>query len=315
MRRLMSLGALSLGLLFPIGAASPAGTDKLEEIVREDPSLQRVYRSRSFQPGEVILLLLRTSSDLQAVHGTAFGDRLSFSQVAEGDWQALIGIDLNVPPGEHSVELRIAGATERESTFEDILIIRSKQFATRRLQVSEKYVNPPPEILNRIRNEARQTSAILAAVEPRKLWDGPFTVPVSGKPTSSFGRRSILNGQPRSPHSGTDFRAASGTPIRAPNSGRIALISNRYFSGNTIILDHGQGLYSLFAHLSAVSVSPGEMVDRGDLLGQVGSTGRVTGPHLHWSVRLSENRVDPLALVQVLQTSSATKRDEPSLQD
>ena len=117
---------------------------------------------------------------------------------------------------------------------------------------------------------------------------------------SAFGTRSILNGQPRSPHSGADFRSAAGTPIKAPNAGRVVLAGDRYFTGNTVIIDHGLGLFSLFAHLSEVSVKEGDSVQSGEVVGKVGATGRVTGPHLHWSVRLSGARVDPLSLLAAL---------------
>ncbi len=305
-----ALSVVSLCLLGPIGGWLPAESHDLEMMVREAPPLQRIYQGRSFQPGEVVLVSLRSPNRIRTAQGTAFGKELSFSRLEEGGWQALIGIDLDTPEGKYPVRLRVSLAEAQPSTFEDVLVIRFKQFATRRLQVSAKYVNPPKEVLSRIQHEAQKTSAILAGVEPRRFWCGAFTIPVPGEPTSSFGRRSILNGQPRSPHSGTDFRAASGTLVKAPNGGRIAFASDLYFSGNTIILDHGQGLYSLFAHLSTISVSEGDSVGRGDLLGRVGSTGRVTGPHLHWSVRLNESRIDPLALMQVSDLTAASKDEE-----
>ena len=123
--------------------------------------------------------------------------------------------------------------------------------------------------------------------------------PVSGPPNSSFGKRSILNGQPRSPHSGTDFSGATGASVKAPNSGRVVLVGDLYYSGNTVILDHGLGLYSYFAHLSKALVAEGQMLKQGDILGEIGATGRVTGPHLHWAVRLKRTRVDPLSLLAV----------------
>ncbi|MEE8178340.1 MAG: M23 family metallopeptidase, partial [Acidobacteriota bacterium] len=116
----------------------------------------------------------------------------------------------------------------------------------------------------------------------------------------SFGKRSILNGQPRSPHSGTDFRAGEGTPIQAPNAGKVLLAAELYYSGNVVILDHGMGMYSYFAHLSRRAVSEGEQISAGEIIGYVGATGRVTGPHLHWTLRLSGARVDPLSLMEVL---------------
>jgi murein DD-endopeptidase MepM/ murein hydrolase activator NlpD len=134
-----------------------------------------------------------------------------------------------------------------------------------------------------------------------RLWAGRFVRPVADPANSAFGSRSILNGQARSPHGGTDFLSEAGTPVHAPNSGRVVLVDDLYYTGNTVVIDHGQGLVSLFAHLSAVNVRASQDVKTGDLIGLVGATGRVTGPHLHWTVRLGNARVDPLSLVAVAQ--------------
>ena len=180
------------------------------------------------------------------------------------------------------------------------LRVTEKIFPTRRLSVDEKFVNPPQQALPRIRKESKRIRAIFASVTPERIWQESFGSPVPGAPTSGFGKRSILNGQPRSPHGGTDFDAEEGAPVQSPSAGRVVLVSDRYYSGNTVVLDHGQGLYSYFAHLSSFSVAEGDMVAAGQMVGQVGATGRVTGPHLHWSVRLSRTRVDPLSLMAVL---------------
>ncbi len=140
-----------------------------------------------------------------------------------------------------------------------------------------------------------------------RLWNQPFLVPVPGTATSSFGRRTILNGQPRGQHTGTDFQAATGTPVVAPNRGRIALAADQYFPGKTIIIDHGLGVYSYLAHLSEFTVAEGAIVERGQRIALSGATGRVTGPHLHWTMRFGSARVDPLSLVEVLERSRSLR--------
>ena len=180
------------------------------------------------------------------------------------------------------------------------LSVRSKEFATRRLTVAPEYVSPPEHVLARIQRESQRTAEIFRTQTPERRWQGAFLAPVPGKATSSFGRRSVFNDQPRSPHSGADFRASEGTPVKAPNAGTVVLASDLYFSGNCVILDHGLGLYSFFAHLSGFAVAEGDVVAPGDVVGYVGATGRVTGPHLHWTVRLNTSRVDPLSLMAVL---------------
>jgi len=134
-------------------------------------------------------------------------------------------------------------------------------------------------------------------VTVERLWRGRFDAPVPGVASSSYGRLTVLNGEPSGRHQGTDFRAAVGTPVHAPNAGRVVLAKDLYFAGNTVILDHGLGVFSLVAHLSRIDVAVGDRVSRGHVLGQSGATGRVTGPHLHWAVRFGETSVDPLSLV------------------
>jgi murein DD-endopeptidase MepM/ murein hydrolase activator NlpD len=124
--------------------------------------------------------------------------------------------------------------------------------------------------------------------------------PVPGEANSAFGTRSIFNGKPRNAHGGADFLSPGGTPIQAPNAGRIVLARNLYFSGNTVVIDHGLGLFSMLAHLSVIAAHEGDRVTAGQVIGKVGATGRVTGPHLHWAVRASGARVDPLAVLGLL---------------
>jgi murein DD-endopeptidase MepM/ murein hydrolase activator NlpD len=162
-------------------------------------------------------------------------------------------------------------------------------------------VNPPASEIPRIERERAQLEKLWETWTPEKLWDGAFVAPVPEPANSAFGTRSILNGEPRSPHGGADFPSAAGTPIKAPNAGRVVVADALYFTGNTVVVDHGLGLYSLFAHMTEMNVHTDDAVKTGEVLGTVGSTGRVTGPHLHWAVRLNGARVDPVALIGALE--------------
>jgi murein DD-endopeptidase MepM/ murein hydrolase activator NlpD len=249
----------------------------------------------------VVLLSVESLQPLNGLHATAFGkDVPMFPKPDSRAWKGLIGIDSEVKAGRYSVEIRGTGVDGQSYNSADVLEVRGKQFPTRVLTVDEKYVTPPETVQERIRLESRRVEEIFGAHTPARLWEGAFVVPVPGAATSSFGRRNILNGKPRSPHWGTDFTANAGTPIVSPNSGKVALAAELYFSGNTIILDHGLGLYSFLAHLSHISVHEGDEVKAGQFLGLSGATGRVTGPHLHWTVRLGGARVDPLSLIAAL---------------
>lgn len=259
------------------------------------------HHARSLQPGEVVELLVESPVPLRRVEGKVFGRTFPFFPESESTaWRGLVGIDLEVQPGRHDVSLNAVDAEGAPVRVKHMLAVKGKTFPTRRLTVDEKFVNPPPEVQDRIREESRKVQTIFSSATPRRIWRGAFEAPVAARATSSFGKRSILNGQLRSPHSGTDFDAEAGAAVRAPNAGTVVLAEDLYYSGNTVILDHGMGLYSYFAHLSRIDVGTGAEVRRGDPVGAVGATGRVTGPHLHWSVRLAGARVDPLSLIAVL---------------
>lgn len=269
--------------------AAAAGAERDDEI-------RVTHQARSLQPGEVVLVTVNADFPLEQVEAGAFGKTFPFFRVQDETWRGLIGIDLSVKAGRYRIEVTASSQRGPLRTQRPIEVL-DKSFPTRRLTVDEKYVSPPPETLERIRRESRKVSSIFARTASQKRWEGAFESPVPGAPTSGFGKRSILNGKRRSPHSGVDLDADEGVPVKSPNAGRVVLAEELYYSGNTVILDHGQGLYSYFAHLSAHNVKVGEDVERGDVLGFVGATGRVTGPHLHWTVRLVRTRVDPLSLM------------------
>ncbi len=258
------------------------------------------HHARAVQPGEVVILEVRSDRPVVTVRATAFGSSVRFFPDPGGVWRGLVGIDLETRPDEYVVAIRATdsdGATVR-ATY--ALVVEPKDFPTRRLTVAPGFVDPPPDVIERIQREAALQAALFEASTNERQWRGGFLRRVPGDASSSFGRRSVFNGQPRRPHSGTDFKAATGTSIQAPNVGTVVLAGELYFSGNVVIIDHGWGLYSYFAHLSAIDVAEGDVVNRGQVVGKVGATGRVTGPHLHWTVRLNNARVDPMALMALL---------------
>jgi murein DD-endopeptidase MepM/ murein hydrolase activator NlpD len=272
----------------------------LAALQADDPALQVAHRARSITPGEVVLVTVRPRVPVQAIEGRWLNGTIRFYNQADGTWQGLAPIDLGVRAGRYT--LALTALAEDGSTIQRdyAIAVAARIFPVRRLTVAPDFANPPPEAVARIRDEQTTVESIFNTRSPERLWTSPFTVPVPGQPTSSFGRRSIVNGEPRSPHSGTDFQASTGTTVRAPNRGRVVLATDLYFAGQTVIVDHGDGLYSYLAHLSAIDVREGDLVERGDRIGLSGATGRVTGPHLHWSMRFGHARVDPLSLVSAL---------------
>jgi murein DD-endopeptidase MepM/ murein hydrolase activator NlpD len=176
-------------------------------------------------------------------------------------------------------------------------IVRRK-YPLQELKVAPAYVEPPAETRARIAGEAARVRETLARISPRKFWDLPFSRPVPGETSSAFGLRRVFNGQARNPHKGVDLRGAEGTPVLAPADGSVALADDLYFSGKVVYLDHGLGVFTSHAHLSAIEVRPGERVVRGQPIGRVGATGRVTGPHLHFACHVFGIAVNPVPLMR-----------------
>jgi murein DD-endopeptidase MepM/ murein hydrolase activator NlpD len=281
--------------------------------VRAADTLQTTIAARSIQPGEVLVVSVRSEEPLDALQARAFGALVDGFRVEPLLWQVLFGIDLDVKPGAHTIAFE-GDAAGRTLKTTSTLIVKPHAFPKRSLRVAEAYVNPPADVLRRIEAEAADLAHIWTTSAPSRLWRDEFRAPVPDVANSAFGTRSIFNGQPRQPHSGADFLSPAGTSIAAPAEGQVVLSRALYFTGNTVVIDHGQGLFSLFAHLSTIGVHEGESVAAGAAIGKVGATGRVTGPHLHWAVRLGGARVDPLSLLAVLGpslTKTAAASDRP----
>jgi murein DD-endopeptidase MepM/ murein hydrolase activator NlpD len=155
-----------------------------------------------------------------------------------------------------------------------------------------------PQALELIRIERADFALAFSTPSAQRLWEAPFIRPVPQESSSSFGYRRIINGKPRAPHTGADLRAPVGTEVLAANHGRVVLVGNYFFAGQSIVLDHGGGLYTMYFHLSDFKVDAGALVRRGDVIALSGMSGRVTGPHLHWAARLGNARVDPMELIE-----------------
>jgi murein DD-endopeptidase MepM/ murein hydrolase activator NlpD len=214
-------------------------------------------------------------------------------------WTTVLGIDLDARPGERRTEMLVTMDDGRVDKREVIIKIVEKKYPTTELKVDEKYVELSKANLARANRESQETEGIYKIVSADALWEGPFIIPIAGRTGTNFGHRRVFNGEPRAPHAGADLRATTGTPIHATNRGRVVLAKSLFFTGNTVILDHGLGIYSLYAHLSRIDVKRGVIVDNDQVIGLAGATGRVTGPHLHWGMRVQGARVDPFTLVGI----------------
>jgi murein DD-endopeptidase MepM/ murein hydrolase activator NlpD len=242
----------------------------------------------SLVPGGIVVLDLgRNGEDRPLV--TYHGQRVLTHANATG-WQAIVGIPLSASPGED--ELQVTWGEEGPIARHFFEIV-PKEYPTQHITIkNRRMVNPNAQDLERIareRERKRRAKASWSATDPQLV----FLQPVDGQVSGSFGRRRVFNGQPRSPHSGMDIAAPLGTPVKAPAAGRVVEVGDFFFSGNVVYIEHGQGLVTLYAHLNHVDVEKGQQVQAGQVIGTVGATGRVTGPHLHWSVGLNNTWVDP----------------------
>ena len=283
------------GWLYTVLIALPLGS----AAIQSDP-LEIAIHARAVQPGEVVRLDLVAREPLSTVSITAFGRAVHPFRGDDGVWRALVGIDLDVTAGDVPVAITARTTAGSEIVRTETLKVEAKEFPTRALRVDPRFVTPPKSAQARIARERAELGRVFRTVTRSPEWRGPFIVPIDGAVVSGFGVRSVFNNEPRAPHGGADFASPAGTPIAAPNSGRVVLAADLYFTGNTVVLDHGAGLQSLFAHLSRIDVREGDRVARGAIVGAVGATGRATGPHLHWTVRLNGARVDPISLISAL---------------
>jgi murein DD-endopeptidase MepM/ murein hydrolase activator NlpD len=261
-------------------------------------------RATATQPTEVFqgdIAAIKIPGDgLVAVEGRMGKATIPFYRRADGYYTALVGTDLEAKPGLVALTLKRTTSTGTEHNSQVMLRIKAKSFKKESFSVATEFDRLSPETLERIRNDQEEFSRAFMGSAPERLWEGAFVLPLSSEVTSPFGYRRIINGMPRAPHTGVDLKAALGTPVVAPNHGRVALVGDFFFSGQSVVLDHGGGLYTVYFHLAESKVESGVPVRKGDVIGLSGMTGRVTGPHLHWGARINGARVDPFELLNKL---------------
>jgi murein DD-endopeptidase MepM/ murein hydrolase activator NlpD len=213
---------------------------------------------------------------------------------------ALLGVDLEKAAGSYDLAVTAKTADAAAVACKTPITVRAGKFATERLKVAPNFVEPNPEQLAKAQEDGKKLRELYATITPEKLWQGKFRIPLDGVTTGgNFGKRRVLNGKASSPHSGVDFPSPTGTPVHASQRGRVVLAEELYFSGNTVLIDHGLGIYTLYGHFSEIDVKPGDLIEAGAVIGKVGATGRVTGPHLHWGLTVDRARVNALSIVRI----------------
>lgn len=248
-----------------------------------------------------------SGDDLAQVDGSLGKEKIYFYPGENNMFSALVGVDVEAKPSVAKlwVKVKSIGGLQRQTEIR--LKIKAKAFHKESFNVAPSFDQMSPETLAEIRREQEAFARAFATTAPERFWDIPFIRPVAQDASaSSFGSRRIINGVARAPHTGTDLSAPAGTEVVATNHGRVVLVGNFFFAGGSVVLDHGGGLFTMYFHLSDFKIEEGALVRKGDVLALSGGTGRVTGPHLHWGVRLNNTRVDPLDLLRKFSGSPDT---------
>jgi murein DD-endopeptidase MepM/ murein hydrolase activator NlpD len=277
-----------VGVVVWLFAAAPAGA-----------AVKVTVTPSAVRQGDVALVIVTGAASAPDMDGSVAGRPLFFFPYADG-YAALIGIDLEAKPGKTPWRAGFVdrGGVVRKSA--GTITVKARKFPVQRLSLPKSMVDLSPDDERRAEAEAARLRTLFDTISSERLWRGRFTRPVASvaKP-EGFGSRRIINGKPRSPHSGADFSAPAGTAVVASGRGRVALVVEFFFGGRLVALDHGEGLYTLYMHLARADVAEGALVERGSIIGAVGSTGRATGPHLHWAAQFRRARIDPEALLKL----------------
>jgi len=285
LRPLVWMFALCPAVLFLFAEAMGA-TVSLPEILLSSPYAYQ---------GDVVLLKVRAEKG-EIPKLTWLEKDVPMVALGEGNWCGFLGIDLKFEPGSYPLKVSTT-PSGREKSVE--IPVKSKDYGERRLTLPREMVELDEATLKRVRKEAAAMNSVLKRSFAEPSWRGPFLSPLDGELSGAFGRRNLINGEVRSPHSGVDLKANRGVPVKAMNHGKVVLTSHQFFSGLSVVVDHGGGIHSMYFHLEKILVQEEQQVTKGEIIGQVGSTGRSTGPHLHLGVRVNGARVDPLRLIDI----------------
>jgi murein DD-endopeptidase MepM/ murein hydrolase activator NlpD len=253
--------------------------------------------------GGPVLFQVKPAAKLNSLTGTWLTHQLPFTYNASTKtWFALAGVSIETNPGKYTLELSgESTATKAPLKFTHTFTVTRAQYPKIKVQlaVEKKFTEPSPEQQEQIAEGVKIKQDYLGRVTPEREWNGKFTAPVDAATSDVFGSQRIFNGVAQRPHFGLDYRVPSGTPVAAMNEGTVLLARFLYFEGNCVVIDHGQGLLTLYFHLSEFKVKEGDTVKRGDQIGLSGGTGRATGPHLHVAVRWQGTYLDPARLLQL----------------
>ncbi len=275
----------------------------------EETTFETEISASKAADGSLVRVTLRTGSETKPSGMRAVFEGTQFPVVPRSltdensEYDALIVIPFNSKPRNSVIELtwnETEGGVRKPKGVSLPIEVVDGNYRSEKLTVDKKKIDPPKKVLNRIIREQRQIGAVYRKIDTKKLWNGPFTLPLDSEITSPFGNKRLYNGKMNGFHQGLDLRARTPLPILAPADGRVAIAKDLYFTGGTVILDHGHGLFTIYAHMSRIDVKVDDIVKKGGALGLTGATGRASGPHLHWGAVLNRQKFNPQDLQRVI---------------
>ena len=265
-----------------------------------EASIEVSFIPDKIKQGDICIITIKTNPAKYKITGNIFDKPVHFYRNPDSNvYSALIGIDLNTEPDIYNISLSFENENGETIKKEYEIIVSSADFGTQKLTLPKEKVDLDEETLKRVKNEEEKVASVWDIFTERHLWTGNFITPVDGELSSDFGLRRIINDEPRNPHTGVDITSSEGTPVYASNHGKVVLIDDHFFSGKSLFIDHGLGLFSMYFHLSEILVNNGDVINKGQLIAKVGKSGRATGPHLHWGIRLNNARVNPASLLNL----------------
>ena len=287
--RLLSVFA---GLIFLLGTVSSSTFAQAPSNISWSPE--------KLINGAPCVFRYQPATPLKSLTGNFLGKHVFFNfDNASGVWYGFAGVDYDTKPGNYDLGLNGVATNGQKISFAQMVPIAKGFYRTSTISVPKKYIDPDPADVARIVQERELKNEVLNRITNTQLWASSFAAPAGTGTTSEFGSQRTYNGKRQSVHQGLDYGAGTGTPIRAINSGKVILARDLYFEGNCVVIDHGQGLLSLYFHLSQFKIKEGDSITKGQLLALSGGTGRVTGPHLHLAVRWQGSYVNPATLLGI----------------
>jgi murein DD-endopeptidase MepM/ murein hydrolase activator NlpD len=293
------LDCLALATLMSVAAMAQSGNHDESKASAPASEWSAAAKPEHLVNGAPLLFEVKTPSGVVALTGNWLTHSLTFVPGANTSWFAIAGISLETEPGTYPLELTGTTKDGQKLHYDQKFAVTSEKYETVELKVSKDFTAPSPEQMEIIKRDQEIKKKTFAEVSPEREWAGPFVAPVDAPVSDVFGTRRVFNGVTKSVHQGLDYRVPAATPVSAVNGGTVILARLLYFEGNCVVIDHGQGLLTLYLHLSEFKVKEGDVVKRGQLIGLSGATGRATGPHLHIAVRWQGTYLNPAVLLSL----------------